>query len=98
MPRADKPGRVAVFEIMINTPSIAALIRDNKTFRINSDIQTGAKYGMVTLDGYLIEKYEAGMIDEDQVITKAQDPNTVMGKLQEIHEARAAAEAEAQGG
>jgi len=98
VPRADKPGRVAVFEIMINTPSIAALIRDNKTFRINSDIQTGAKYGMVTLDGYLIEKYEAGMIDEEQVITKSQDPTTVMGKLQEIHEARAAAEAEAQGG
>ena len=53
---------------------------------------------MVTLDGFLIEKYEAGMIDEEQVITKSQDPNTVMGKLQEIHEARAAAEAEAQGG
>ena len=50
LPRMDKPGRVAIFEIMINTPSIAALIRDNKTFRINSDIQTGAKYGMVTLD------------------------------------------------
>ena len=98
VPRSDKPGRVAIFEIMINTPSIAALIRDNKTFRINSDIQTGAKYGMVTLDGFLIEKYEAGMIDEEQVITKSQDPNTVMGKLQEIHEARAAAEAEAQGG
>ena len=38
-PRADKPGRVAVFEIMNRTPSIAALIRDNKTYRINSDIQ-----------------------------------------------------------
>ena len=37
--------RVAVFEIMNRTPSIAALIRDNKTYRINSDIQTGAKYG-----------------------------------------------------
>src|SRR5881394_1244654 len=49
LPRCDKPGRVAIFEIMINTPSIAALIRDNKTFRINSDIQTGAKFGMVTL-------------------------------------------------
>ena len=36
-------------EIMVNTPSIAALIRDNKTFRINSDIQTGAKYGMVKI-------------------------------------------------
>src|ERR671928_1504901 len=53
LPRVDKPGRVAVFEIMINTPSIGALIRDNKTFRIQSDIQTGAKYGMLTLDGFL---------------------------------------------
>ena len=52
VPRVDKPGRVAVFEIMINTPSIAALIRDNKTFRIQSDIQTGAKWGMVTLDSF----------------------------------------------
>ena len=45
---------------MINTPSVAALIRDNKTFRIQSDIQTGAKFGMVTLDGNLIEKFQAG--------------------------------------
>jgi twitching motility protein PilT len=94
LPRCDKPGRVAVFEIMNNTPSIGALIRDNKTFRINSDIQTGAKYGMVTLDGYLIDKYQQGIIDEEQVITKAQDPATVLAKLQEIHEERAAAEAQ----
>ncbi len=60
IPRVDKPGRVAVFEIMVNTPSIAALIRDNKTFRIQSDIQTGSKYGMVTLDSFLIDKYLAG--------------------------------------
>ena len=46
--RIDKKGRVAAFEIMINTPSIAALIRDGKTFRITSDIQTGAKFGMNT--------------------------------------------------
>jgi twitching motility protein PilT len=84
LPRCDKPGRVAVFEIMINTPSIAALIRDNKTFRINSDIQTGAKYGMVTLDSFLIEKYMAGMISQEEVITKAQDPTTIMAKLQEL--------------
>ncbi len=48
--RQDKPGRVAAFEIMIATPSIQALIRDNKTFRITSDIQTGGRWGMVTLD------------------------------------------------
>ena len=83
-PRADKPGRVAVFEIMNRTPSIAALIRDNKTYRINSDIQTGAKYGMVNLDSYLLEKYQAGLIAEDEVITKAQDPGTIMDKLRAV--------------
>ena len=83
-PRADKPGRVAVFEIMNRTPSIAALIRDNKTYRINSDIQTGAKYGMINLDSYLLEKYQAGLISEDEVITKAQDPGTIMDKLRSV--------------
>src|SRR4029077_15289453 len=89
LPRADKPGRIAVYEIMINTPSVAALIRDNKTFRINSDIQTGAKYGMVTLDGFLMEKYEQGIISREEVITKSQDTTTIMSKLQEYELARA---------
>jgi len=91
IPRVDKPGRVAVFEIMMNTPSVAAPIRDNKTFRINSDIQTGAKYGMVTLDSFLVEKYQLGMISQEEVITKSQDPTTVMIKLQELEASRAAA-------
>jgi len=89
LPRIDKPGRVAVFEIMINTPSVGALIRDNKTFRINSDIQTGAKYGMVTLDGFLLDKYQQGLISRDEVITKSQDPTTVQAKLQEMDLAQA---------
>jgi len=89
LPRHDKPGRVAVFEIMVNTPSVAALIRDNKTFRINSDIQTGAKFGMVTLDGFLMEKYAMGMISREEVITKSYDPITIQAKLQEYELARA---------
>jgi twitching motility protein PilT len=89
LPRSDKPGRVAVFEIMINTPSISALIRDNKTFRINSDIQTGAKYGMVTLDSFLLDKYQQGLISQHEVITKAQDPTTILSKLQEMEAAKA---------
>jgi len=89
IPRVDKPGRVAAFEIMINTPSIAALIRDNKTFRIQSDIQTGAKYGMVTLDSFLLDKYMAGMIAREEVITKSQDPVTILTKLQELELAEA---------
>ena len=74
---------------MMNTPSVAALIRDNKTFRIQSDIQTGAKYGMVTLDSFLIDKYLAGMIAREEVVTKAQDPVTIQAKLQELELAAA---------
>jgi twitching motility protein PilT len=95
IPRVDKPGRVAIFEIMINTPSIAALIRDNKTFRINSDIQTGAKFGMVTLDSFLMDKYLLGMIAQEEVITKSQDPTTILVKLQEIEAERAASTVDA---
>jgi len=91
IPRIDKPGRTAVFEIMVNTPSIAALIRDNKTFRIQSDIQTGAKWGMVTMDASLIDKYLQGMISREEVITKSQDPVTMQSKLQELELAQAQA-------
>jgi twitching motility protein PilT len=83
LPRIDKPGRVAAFEIMISTPSVRSRIRDNKTFQINSDIQTGAKYGMVSLDSNLMELYTAGKIAYDELITKAQDPDTVVAKLRE---------------
>ncbi|MFM8361023.1 MAG: type IV pilus twitching motility protein PilT, partial [Verrucomicrobiota bacterium] len=93
IPRVDKPGRVAIFEVMVNTPSVGALIRDNKTFRIQSDIQTGAKFGMVTLDSFLLEKWQAGMIAEEEVITKSQDPTTIHQKLQELKALKAEREA-----
>lgn len=74
LPKMDGQGRVAAFEVMINTPSIAALIRDNKTFRITSDIQTGAKYGMLSLEASLVQLYLDGQISYEQVMMKAQDP------------------------
>lgn len=82
--RQDRPGRVAAFEIMIATPSIRALIRDNKTFRITSDIQTGGRVGMVTLDDHLLQLYSAGMIRYEDLVTKAQDVDGVMHKLKEV--------------
>ncbi len=79
--RCDKPGRVAIHDIMINTPSISALIRDNKTFRIPSDQQTGAKYGMITLDANLLDKYERGWISKDEVINRCIDPANCIAKI-----------------
>ncbi len=78
IPRQDGQGRVAAFELMINTPSIAALIRDNKTFRIPNDILTGSKYGMVSLEASLVEHYLAGRISQEQVLGKAQDQQAAL--------------------
>lgn len=83
--RADGPGRVAAFEIMISTPAIQALIREGKTYRITSEIQTGAKWGMITLDAHLMALYQAGRITYEDLITKSQDPESVVLKLEEAH-------------
>ena len=82
MPRKDGPGRIAAFEIMIATPSIRALIRDNKTFRITSDIQTGGKWGMQTLDSHLIQLWREGKISYEEMVTKAQDTEELLQQIQ----------------
>ena len=82
LPRIDdKGGRVAAFEIMLTTPGIQALIRDNKTFRITSDIQTGAKKGMITLDTSLHNLYRAGAISFESMLLKADDPESLAQKV-----------------
>lgn len=65
-------GRVAAFEILVGTDSIAALIRDNKTYRITSDLQTGSNLGMTTLDNSLLQLYEQGTIEAKEAISMAQ--------------------------
>jgi twitching motility protein PilT len=79
--RASGKGRIAAFEIMVTTPSIQNLIREAKTYRITSDIQTGAKYGMKTLDASLLELYKKGLITYGDLLTKCQDPESVIAKL-----------------
>lgn len=74
-------GRVAAFELMVNTSSIAQLIRDNKTYRINSDIQTGANLGMITLDAHLQSLYNRDEISADEAVEKSQEPNEMREKL-----------------
>ena len=76
-------GRVAAFEIMTTTDAIRSRIRDNKTNMIKSDLQTGAKYGMFTLDTSLTNLYKQGLISYEELITKSQDPESVVNKLKE---------------
>ena len=87
-------GRVAIHDIMVMTPSISALIRDNKTFRIPSDQQTGQKYGMVTLDDGLFNFYGKGVVTREDCVNKAQDYTGMMMRLKEWDEQQAALQAE----
>ena len=87
-------GRCAIHDIMVNTPAIAALIRDNKTFRIPSDQQTGQKYGMVTMDDMLFGKYAEGLVSREDCQDKSQDYNGMLLRLKEYDEEQAALQAE----
>ncbi len=77
-------GRIAGYEIMINTTSIGSLIRENKTFRINSDIQTGANLGMITLDTHLMSLVNRELVSPDEALEKAQDANVMREKFQQM--------------
>jgi len=81
MARADKPGRVAAFEFLVVTPAISNLIRENKTFRIDSAIQTGKKFGMQLLDDHLWQLYEEGKINAEEMIDKSKDPGDLTEKV-----------------
>ncbi len=83
LPRADRPGRVAAFEIMIATDAIRSLIRDGKTYRITSDIQTGGRMGMVTLDASLLALYNEGAISFEHMVRLADNPSALVEKLEE---------------
>jgi twitching motility protein PilT len=74
-------GRVAGYEIMVTTTSIASLIRENKTFRITSDIQTGGNLGMITMDTHLMNLVNREMVSPDEAVEKAQDSISMREKL-----------------
>ncbi len=82
--RKSGGGRAAAFEIMVNTDSIASLIRDNKTFRITSEIQTGGNMGMMTLDAHLMSLSNQGIIAPEEAITYALIPDEMRKKFREL--------------
>ncbi|MEM1355628.1 MAG: PilT/PilU family type 4a pilus ATPase [Planctomycetota bacterium] len=79
--RIDKKGMVAAYEFMVVTPGIAHLIRDNKSFRIDSMIQTGKKFGMQLLDDHLWGMYEKGMIGAEDMIDRSKNAEQLVEKI-----------------
>jgi twitching motility protein PilT len=74
-------GRVAAFEMMVVTPGIANLIRENKTFRIASSMQTGTKDGMQLLDDDMFNLWKAGKCRKEDVILRANLPESLAVKI-----------------
>ncbi len=67
LPTIDGNGRVAAFEIMVGTPPVQALIREGKTAMLVSQLETGAKDGMITMQKSLEILYEDGMISYEEM-------------------------------
>ncbi len=75
--RADKPGRVAVFEVLKNTHAIANMIREGKTFQIPSAMQVGGEHGMVTFESHLNKLVNEGKVlksDAESFLGKKKGP------------------------
>src|SRR5256886_4354023 len=80
-PRVDTNGMVAAYEFMYCTPSIQNLIRENKSFRIDSEIQTGKKFGMQLLDDNLWGHFLAGRIGAEEAIDKSKNPGGMVDRM-----------------
>ncbi|MBX9790776.1 MAG: type IV pilus twitching motility protein PilT [Pirellulales bacterium] len=74
-------GRIAAHEMLVVTPAIANLIRENKTFRITSSIQTGAKYGMQLMDDTLFKLWKSGICAKEEVMMKSNKPDELQVRI-----------------
>lgn len=81
VPTADKHRRVAAFEVMLMSTAIKNLIREGKTFQIDSMIQTSRKTGMNTMDDALYELAIGGEISNEVALSFAQDPVALSKKI-----------------
>ncbi len=88
IPRIDVKGMVAAFEFMVITSAISNLIRENKTFRIPSSIQTGKKLGMQMLDDHLFALFTQGIISEEHTVDRSANPGAMVDKLEDYKAGR----------
>jgi len=79
-------GMCAAYEMMVVTPAIANLIRENKTYRIDSSIQTGRKHGMFLMDDSLFKLWRAGSVEKEEALGKAQKPQELSEKMRQAEE------------
>ena len=84
IPRMDKDGVTPAMEILINTPAVSRLIRENRLNKIIAAIQGGAEDGMQTFNMSLVELCKKGFVSKEQAMANATNPEALKMNLQGI--------------
>ncbi len=85
VPRSDGSGRIAAVEVMLATTAIRNLIREGKTYQMLNVIQTGAQYGMQTLDQALLALYRNRIISREEALARSVNVEELKGVLGGSH-------------
>jgi twitching motility protein PilT len=80
LPRKPE-GLVAGYEMLVVTPAVSNLIRENKTYRVDSSIQTGKKHGMFLLDEHLFRLWKNNVVEKEEILAKAAKPAELAAKV-----------------
>ncbi len=81
IPRADGQGRVLALETLTNTPAVANVIREARTYMLPGIIQTGKKQGMQLMDDALLELFNARLISEEEAYARAEQKSEMRAQL-----------------
>jgi len=73
--RCDVAGRVLAYEIMVATPAVRNMIREHATEQIQTALQTGAQYGMITMDACIKNLYDRKLISHETAISRMKNPS-----------------------
>jgi len=82
-------GRVMALELMVVTPAIRNIVRQQKTEQLLSMIQSGGELGMITMDNSLISLYQQGYISYEDALTRSNDPRTFHNTMMQKNNASA---------
>src|ERR1700726_3525485 len=81
IPRADGKGRVLALETLSNTPAVANVIREAKTYMLPGIIQTGKKQGMQLMDDALVDLYNRGLITAEEALARAEQKQEMRTRI-----------------
>jgi twitching motility protein PilT len=87
LPRATGRGRVLAAEVLVATPAVRSLIREDKAHQLYATMQAGRKHGMRTLNDSLYELYAAGEVRLEDCLTVSDEPDELRRRIGEPEEA-----------